>query len=856
MPTRLSRRFSILLAISLGGMALFGLAALALVAQTGIDGVFWRQISDDQDLIGDIEPPPLYLVEAMMIAQQLARVADPAPGLARFAALEERYAASAAAWRKRFADRQGPERQALAGLEESARAFLAVTHGGVLPALARGDRAGAGALVDGPLAAAFASHRAQVERLLAELASQRRATTARAHLVEAAIGCGMAALLLALLAAARGLHQVRAGHQRELHEREARFRALAEAAFEGIVMSERGALVDANAQFLDLLGHATLAPLRGRMLSELIAPECRSDFLNRIVAEDDHDYEVALLRADGAVIHAEVRLRYYVLGGRRLRIAAVRDASQRKRAERELLGYRDHLEELVAERTRELERERSDADGLRREAEGAHARALAALAEAQRLEASYLRARDEAEAANRAKSDFLASMSHEIRTPLNAVLGYAQMLVRARGLDEDQRRAVAVINRSGEHLLALISDILDMSRIEAGGAAASPEDFDLHDLLDSLRSLFLLRARDKRLELRVTLAADLPRYVRSDQRMLRQILVNLLANAVKFTASGAVEVRAACAAGRLGISVRDSGRGIADADLARLFQPFVQVGGGRARSEGSGLGLAISRGLARALGGDLTATSVAGRGSDFALDIPVAAAARAAHAPPSGRQIVGLAPGSPAARVLIVEDHPDNQRLLLELFAGAGLEVRAVGDGAAAVAATREWAPQVIWMDLDLPGLDGLQATRAIRALPGAQPRIIALTAAAFAEDRERLLAGGCDGLVHKPYREEDLFRALEDHVGVRFTWHEPGRLEGDPVVEDGLADGIAALPAADRQALRAAVVTGDLGAIATVTARLADRGLARAIDRLAEGFAIERLELLTAAAQPPAVAP
>ena len=458
----------------------------------------------------------------------------------------------------------------------------------------------------------------------------------------------------------------------------------------------------------------------------------------------------------------------------------------------------------------------------------------------------------QAESANRTKGEFLASMSHEIRTPLNAVLGYAQMLARDPALGAGHRSAVATINRSGEHLLALITDILEMSRIEAGRSTCDAEDFDLPALLEDLRSLFLLRARDKGLALSVALAPGLPRYLRSDQRKLRQVLVNLLANAVKFTATGAITVSAEHAAGRLRVAVRDSGPGIAPDELAPLFQPFVQVGPGRGRVGGSGLGLAISRGFARTLGGDLTVESVVGQGSTFTVTVPAAVVDQAERVVAARREVVGLAPGQAPPRVLVAEDHPDNQRLLCELLTGAGLEVRAVGDGAAAVAAARDWRPQLIWMDLDMPVQDGLQATRAIRALPGGQPVIIALTAATFAEDRARILAGGCDEVLPKPYREEDLFTLLERRLGVRFTWKGGGEAAPAAPAHD-LRGGLAALPPEQRHALRRALAAGDVTEIAALAATWSDRATAAGVVGLVEEFALERLDgLLGGSAAPP----
>jgi signal transduction histidine kinase/CheY-like chemotaxis protein len=384
-------------------------------------------------------------------------------------------------------------------------------------------------------------------------------------------------------------------------------------------------------------------------------------------------------------------------------------------------------------------------------------------------EKELLRTRDAAEAANRAKSIFLANMSHELRTPLNAILGFAELIARDENLPQGQRHNLATISRSGRHLLALINDILEIAKIEAGRLAVQAAPCDLHELIASVVEAMELRAHQAGLALDRVLSPGLPRQVRMDAGKLRQILINLLSNAVKFTRRGGVHLDAGIAARRndgetpeLVFVVRDSGAGIAPDELENIFRPFYQTDQGSQSGEGTGLGLAIARQYAQLLGGELTAASELGKGSAFTLRLPLVPA-EAAMPAPAPRRVLRMAAGQPRWRVLIAEDRIDNQQLLELLLQRVGFEVRIAGDGEQAVAAFQSWQPDFIWMDMRMPVMDGYEATRRIRALPGGRRvKIAAWTASAFREDRDGILAAGCDDVLSKPLEEEKLFEIME----------------------------------------------------------------------------------------------
>ncbi len=387
-----------------------------------------------------------------------------------------------------------------------------------------------------------------------------------------------------------------------------------------------------------------------------------------------------------------------------------------------------------------------------------------------------LEERKKALEANRAKSTFLSHMSHELRTPLNAVLGFARLMERDRGLSGEHRESLAIIRRSGEHLLGLIDDVLSFSKIEAGKQTLNERCFDPHRLLLEIERMIRLRAETKGLTLDFDLAPDLPGSVRGDDRKLRQVLLNLLGNAVKFTDHGVVSLRARWRDEIAELEITDTGRGIPEEELDRLFEPFEQTGSGRFSIGGTGLGLAISRKLVRMLGGELEVASVVAEGSTFGFAIRLPAGGEVSL-PAEPRRVLRLAPDQPRLRILVVDDAEDNRILLRRLLAQVGFEVREATTGGEALEIWESWRPHLIWMDMRMPVMDGCEATRRLRHAEskraGDRTAIIALTATAFEHDRSKALAAGCDEMVTKPFREEAIFDQLAEHLGARFVYEE-----------------------------------------------------------------------------------
>lgn len=509
------------------------------------------------------------------------------------------------------------------------------------------------------------------------------------------------------------------------------------------------------------------------------------------------------------------------------------------------------------------------------------------LAQTQKQSTELKQAKEVADKANRAKSEFLANMSHELRTPLNAILGFSQLMNRDTSVKAEHQQFLKIINRSGEHLLELINDILQMSKIEAGGITCNKNNFDLYRLLDSLESMLKLKAQSKSLNLVFERTPEVPQYITTDESKLRQVLINLLDNAIKFTEKGSVILGVSLTDGAnrnieenteqrgvfsrrtpytLDFQVTDTGFGIDPLEFNKLFQPFAQTTTGLESGQGTGLGLSITQKFVETMGGQIQVSSTLGTGTRFTFFIPVhqATEPKTQTLEFTSQKVIRLAPQQPSYRILVVEDKQTNRMLLVKLLNSLGFQVQEAINGQDALTLWEIWQPHLIFMDMRMPVMDGYEATRLIKArekqmkqmLPHPHETIIiALTASAFEEEKHKILSAGCDNVLSKPFQEQDLLTEISKYLGVRYLYQEetPNAHITPPIHEvvtnsANLAAEIASMSAEWIQQLHNAASQGnDLLIVQLMEQIPADKvDLIEALKILVENFDFEQVIALT----------
>ena len=557
-----------------------------------------------------------------------------------------------------------------------------------------------------------------------------------------------------------------------LRESEGRYRGL----FEGVPVglyrtSLEGRILDANTALVEMLGYPDRESLLAAKAVDLyVDPEVRRREQALLEREGFvRGFEMRLRQRDGTIILAKDSGRTVRDGeGRVVHYeGSLEDITERSRAQEALRQAKEDLELRVQERTAEL-----------------------------------LEAKNAAETANRAKSEFLANMSHELRTPLNGILGYAQILKRGKGLSAFQVDGLDIIRQSGEHLLTLINDILDLSKIESQKMELYPTDFHFPNFLNEIAGIIRMRAEQKDLAFAYQVLTLLPSRVQADEKRLRQVLLNLLGNAVKFTDQGEVTFRVGLIdahgqptstlqppTSRIRFEIIDTGVGISPEQLEKMFLPFEQVGDIQRRAEGTGLGLAISQQLVQVMGSGIQVTSESGKGSTFWLDLELPVVSLGIEEKRiSERDVVGYK--GRLRKVLVVDDKPYNRAVLVNLLEPLGFELAEAENGQEGIEQARAMQPDVIFMDLVMPVLTGFEATQEIRKMPELQDVvIIAISASVFDTDQQQSMLAGCDGFLPKPVDVKKLFASLETHLELEWVY------EG--IVSEDIAEG-----AAEREAM------------------------------------------------------